>query len=270
MTRRYKEQDSNILTLTTPDTELPSGTNTSLFHNLIRRHDATTILQNLHAETSSPAQRLVATRLVHLLNLGPGAAATAVVGATARHVLVHARGAARAALVHLGDDRVADALELLHLVLELLRLGELVAVEPLDGVLHRVLDPLLVLGRKLGRDLLVADRVAHVVGVVFQRVAGLHLALDLLVLGLVLLGLLHHALDLLLAEPALVVGDGDLVLLPRRLVLRRHVEDAVGVDVERDVDLRHAARGGGDAGQLELAEQVVVLGPRPLALVHLD
>jgi hypothetical protein len=44
--------------------------------------------------------------------------------------------------------------------------------------------------------------------------------LVLLILRLVLLHLLHHHLDLLLAEVALVISDGDLVLLPRHLVFR--------------------------------------------------
>ena len=35
----------------------------------------------------------------------------------------------------------------------------------------------------------------------------------LFVLGLVLLGILHHLLNLLLAQAALVIGDGDLALL---------------------------------------------------------
>ena len=52
-------------------------------------------------------------------------------------------------------------------------------------------------------------------------------------------------------------------------VLGADVEDAVGVDVEHDVDLRHAARRRRDARQLELAQQVVVAGARALALVHL-
>lgn len=73
-----------------------------------------------------------------------------------------------------------------------------------------------------------------------------------------------------LGQPALVVGDGDLVLLARGLVLRRHVQDAVGVDVERHVDLRHAARRWRDASQLELAQEVVVSRARALALKHLD
>lgn len=54
------------------------------------------------------------------------------------------------------------------------------------------------------------------------------------------------------------------------LVLSRDVEDAVGVNVEHNVDLGHATRGRGDTGQLKLAEQVVVAGARALALKHLD
>ena len=46
-------------------------------------------------------------------------------------------------------------------------------------------------------------------------------------------------------------GDRDLLLLAGAEVLRRHVDDAVGVDVEGDLDLRHAARRRRDARQVE-------------------
>ncbi len=48
------------------------------------------------------------------------------------------------------------------------------------------------------------------------------------------------------------------------------VDDAVGVDVEGDLDLRHAARRRGDADQVELAEQLVVRRHLALALEHAD
>ncbi|THU52808.1 hypothetical protein C4D60_Mb10t07840 [Musa balbisiana] len=176
-----------------------------------------------------------------------GAGSGAALGTT----LVHA---SFTTLVHLSDDGVAEALELLHLVLELIGFRQLVVVQPLDRLIDRVLYLLLVTRRKLGADLVVPDGVPHVVGVVLQGVLRFHLFLVLLVLRL----------------PPLVVGDGDLVLVPGGLVLRRHVQDPIGVDIEADVDLRHAAGGGRDAGELEFAEQVVVPGPRPLALVDLD
>ncbi|OAY83273.1 NAD-specific glutamate dehydrogenase [Ananas comosus] len=186
----------------------------------------------------------------------------------ARHIFVHS--GRRASLIHLRDDRIAQVLELLHLVLKLVGLGQLIPVEPFHSLVDGVLDLLLVGRVELPGDLLVPDGVPHVVGVVLQRVLGVDLLLVLLVVLLVLLRLLDHPLDLLFAEPPLVVGDGDLVLVARGLVLGGDVEDAVGVDVEADVDLRHAPGGRGDAGELELAEEVVVLGPGPLALVDLD
>ena len=83
------------------------------------------------------------------------------------------------------------------------------------------------------------------------------------------LGVLHHLLDLVLLE-ARSAGDTDLLLLARAEVLGGHVEDAVGVDVERDLDLRHAARRRRDAGQLELAERLVVGRHLALALQDVD
>ncbi len=54
------------------------------------------------------------------------------------------------------------------------------------------------------------------------------------------------------------------------LVLGRHVDNAVGIDVKRDLDLRHAPRRRGQALQLKLAEHLVVAGHLALALQHLD
>jgi hypothetical protein len=49
-----------------------------------------------------------------------------------------------------------------------------------------------------------------------------------------------------------------------------HVHDAVGVDVEADLDLRHAARGRRQARELEHPELLVVRRHLALALVDLD
>ena len=68
----------------------------------------------------------------------------------------------------------------------------------------------------------------------------------------------------------LVVGDGDLVFTSGGLLTGRDVQDTVGIDVEGDLDLWHAAGCGWDAGQLELSEQIVVLGHGTLSLVDLD
>src|SRR5436305_1562975 len=81
--------------------------------------------------------------------------------------------------------------------------------------------------------------------------------------GRVLRRVLDHASDVRVGETARGL-NADLLLLGRRLVLGRHVEDTVRIDVERHLDLRHAARSGWDARQLELADRAVV--PRQFAL----
>jgi hypothetical protein len=87
-------------------------------------------------------------------------------------------------------------------------------------------------------------------------VAGVDQFVRLLVFLGVRLGVAHHALDLVVRQAGVGL-DGDLVLLAGGLVLGRHVQDAVGVDVEGDLDLRHAARRRRDVGQVELAQALV-------------
>src|SRR6185436_1468854 len=65
-------------------------------------------------------------------------------------------------------------------------------------------------------------------------VAGLDQRAALLVVGGVRFGILHHLLDVAVAEAARGL-DADLLFLVGRLVLGLDVDDAVGVDVERDL-----------------------------------
>src|SRR6202011_409137 len=82
-------------------------------------------------------------------------------------------------------------------------------------------------------------------------------------------GVLDHLVDVGFRQTARGL-DADLLLLAGRLVLGRDIDDAVGVDVEGDLDLRHAARRGRDTDQVELAEQFVVRRHLTLALKHAD
>ena len=107
------------------------------------------------------------------------------------------------------------------------------------------------------------------VGDLLGRVLGLGQLLHAAVVLGVRLGVAHHLVDLAVgqARPAL---DLDLLLVARAEILRRDVHDPVGVDVERDLDLRHAARRRRDADQLELAQRLVVDGHLALALEDVD
>jgi hypothetical protein len=97
-------------------------------------------------------------------------------------------------------------------------------------------------------------------------------ALDLLaaarILGGVGLRLLDHPNDFLTAQAGR--RDRDLLLPSRRRILRGNVEDAVGIDVERHLDLRSAARGGRNAFEAEPPERAIVARQAPFSLQHVD
>ena len=137
----------------------------------------------------------------------------------------------------LTDNGLNRCLELLLFLLELLLLSGLVGVEPADGLVDGGLGSSLLLVGDKGSDLLVIEGGLHGVAVVLELVLGLDTVPVGVVFGLVLLGLLNHALDLLLTEATLVVGDGDLILLSGGLLDSRDVKDTVGIDIEADVDL---------------------------------
>jgi hypothetical protein len=213
-------------------------------------------------------------RLIDLLNLGSlvsiggRSSAASSTGESTGHATStgHTAGTARKVLKD-GED---NSLKGLLLLLKLLLLGGLVAVEPLGSLVDGGGHLALVLGGDLVSKLLVVDGVLHLEHVVLKGVLGLHAGSVGLVLGLVSLSLLNQALDLLGGHAALIVLDGDLLLLAGGLLHGGHVKDTVGIDIECDIDLGDTARHRGDALELELAKGVVVLGHGALALEDLD
>merc|ERR1719499_555209 len=80
--------------------------------------------------------------LVDLLDGGAGAPGSASRSSAAAGSSWHTAGHPSGVLVQLGDDGVADPLYLLLLVLELVNLGELVGIEPLDDLVAFGIDGL--------------------------------------------------------------------------------------------------------------------------------
>lgn len=223
-------------------------------------------------------KRLVSSCLVNLLDSwsiivsGTRSASTGEsTGSTAGHAR-HTSSTALAGVILIKShhDRICDGFELLLVLLVLLLGGLLALVQPGDGLVDLGLEGLLVGSLKLLINLGVGEGVLQGVGVRLKTVLGADAASLSLILGLVLLGLSQHALDLLLGETALVVGDDNLVRLASSLLESGDVHDSVGIKIEGDLNLGDTARSGGDAGELELAHQVVVLGALTLTLEDLD
>src|SRR5437588_6681304 len=139
-----------------------------------------------------------------------------------------------------------------------------------DGLL-RVFDGLFGLFHIRFGDLLAvfAEHLLRLVEDAVQAVARLDLFHSAPVLFTVCFGLRLHLLGLFFGQAARR-GDGDLLLLIRGLVLRAHVQDAVGVDVKRDLDLRRPARSRRNPVQFEFAKRTVVIGELAFPLHDLD
>ncbi|RUP47143.1 NAD-specific glutamate dehydrogenase-domain-containing protein [Jimgerdemannia flammicorona] len=111
------------------------------------------------------------------------------------------------------------------------------------------------------------ERRLDLVDVVLQILLSLYEFLLLLVLILERLGVLDHTLDIGGGETTGGIGDGDVGLAAGRLVLGGDLENTVGIEIEGAEQFGLAAGHGGDAGELELAEKVVLLGHETLTLV---
>merc|ERR1719204_983735 len=157
------------------------------------------------------------------------------------------------------NDRVAYFLHVLLLVLVLLLAGQLVLPDPLEGLVTLVQDRLLLVA-DLG---LVQLRVLHprleVEAVSLETQLSFQALRLLLVVFLELLSVLHHLLNLVFGQPALVVGDRDLRLLAGRLVQGAHVQDSICVYIKGDLNLRFSSRSWLDTTELEVTKKVVVL-----------
>src|SRR6266542_502239 len=135
---------------------------------------------------------------------------------------------------------------------------EVLALQRLARLRERVVDRLAVGLPQLGSVL--PERPLRGVHERVGLVADFDFLLPLRVFRRVALRLLHHPVDFVLGQ-ARRGSDGDVLLLAGRLILRRNVQDAVRVDIERHFDLRHLARRRRDADEMELPQGPVVSPP---------
>ena len=145
-----------------------------------------------------------------------------------------------------------------------------VGFDELKSLSSEILNGFLVLISEVSLKLLFGESVLDLEAVVLEGVLAFNLLSGSIILSLELVSVGHHLLDLLLGETTFVVCDGDLLGLSCGLIASADVEDTVGINVEGDLNLGGTARCRGDALEVELSEQVVILGHLTLTLVNLD
>ena len=104
---------------------------------------------------------------------------------------------------------------------------------------------------------------------VLCNVACLDHILGLLVSLCMLFGLPFGAIDLFFRQSART-GDGDLLFFACAFVLGGDVENAVGVNVEGNLNLRDSTSGQGDTVQSERSKALVVTSHGALTLKNID
>mmetsp|Transcript_3865 Transcript_3865/g.11182 ORF Transcript_3865/g.11182 Transcript_3865/m.11182 type:complete len:276 (+) Transcript_3865:589-1416(+) len=145
--------------------------------------------------------------------------------------------------------------------------GEVLALEGGAEVLHLGLHLALHIIGDLALELL--QLLLGLVHEAVSRVADVNLLALLFVLLGELLGLRNHLVYLIAGQSG-CASNLDVGLAAAALVGGGHGQDAVGVNVELDLDLGHAAGRGGDAVQPEVTQRLVVLHELTLALQHVD
>ena len=78
-----------------------------------------------------------------------------------------------------------------------------------------------------------------------------------------------HSLDFFLRQSARVV-DSNVSGFSSGLFSSRHLQDAIGVNIEFDLNLRRAHRGWRDPTQIKSTQRSVVCGKLSLALQNVD
>ena len=140
----------------------------------------------------------------------------------------------RPAAVQLGRNGVSDVLDLLEFLLKVVDGSRLtLRIKPISGLLDGVQEGLLVIRVQFATETVrVAELGLEAVDVGGKRVEDF----DALLLGFVLsgelLGLGDHAVDLLLCETSLLVGDGDRLGFTSALVGGGDLHDTIGVNLE--------------------------------------
>lgn len=172
-------------------------------------------------------------------------------------------------LVNFGDDRVADTFQLLQFLFVLFFGGIIIAFQPCASLFQGFLNGfLLTVFQFVSQFCGVLHSVLHGVDIIFQRVLGIDLFLQEFILFGKLFGVSKHLFDLFLGKTALIVRNHDFFSLVAALISGTDLEDTISINFEGHFNLRHATRSRGNASQVKLTQQVVVLDHGSFTFEH--
>merc|ERR1711990_232783 len=173
-------------------------------------------------------------------------------------------------LVEPGDARATGSFRHLPSLLQLFKVGALVHLKPSQRLIASIFDCFKVACCHFLPHAAPLNGGLHVEALRFQLISSCHLFSLGVIVSFELLCIIHHLLNVLLREPALVVGYGDLVLVAGALVACRHIQDSVCVDLKSHLNGWDAFWSWWDACEIKASKLVIVASHHPLTLVHLN
>lgn len=121
-------------------------------------------------------------------------------------------------LFHLGNDRVTDFLQFFLPMLKFFLLCSLVLIQPADYFIAPVKNLLFILIIDLALKFLIFNSYFHVESTGLQWITGGNFISLFLILSFLLLRFLDHAFNILLILVALIIHNGNLVLISYALI----------------------------------------------------
>ena len=115
----------------------------------------------------------------------------------------------------------------------------LVLIQPVDYFITLVKNLLFVFIINFALKFLILNSSFHVEGIGFKRILWRHLIPLLLIFSFVFLCFLNHAFNVFLAQAAFIISDGNLVLFSCALIHSRNIENAIGINIKSDFNLRN-------------------------------
>merc|ERR1719162_1413220 len=178
---------------------------------------------------------------------------------------------ARILLIELLQNGLRNVIKLLLLLLIIIAIRIRIVIQPINHIIRGLEQRLLILiAQSPAQFLLVIQLILQIVRRTLQLILGLHSLGHSRILLRKLLRIAYHLINLLLTRTSLIGRNGNALARTRSLIVRTHIQNTIGINLESHLHLRHTTRRGRNARQLELAQQDIVLRHRTLALKHLN
>ncbi|KAI5414768.1 hypothetical protein KIW84_040292 [Lathyrus oleraceus] len=205
--------------------------------------------------------------LVNLFNLRTRSRS---IRTTTRHTISHRHISTSTTLIHLSNNRITNPFQLLLLILKLLHFTQLIPFQPLNSLLHSLLNLLSIIITQLPTNLVILNSIPHIVSIILKRILSFHFPLHLFILCLILLCIFHHLLYLFLTQPPFIICYSYLVLHASCFIFRRNIQYPIRINIKTNINLWHTSRSWWYTSEFKFPKKIIILCSRTFTFKNLN